>query len=97
MKHALSTTLGVACLIEPFACAIRFRNKNGEGKISTEAIALILARPGEPIFYNTGVAGARCRDSAHNEFAHAEEPRKHLNQNRFIRRSSTLKEGTFSV
>ena len=31
----------------------RFRGKNGEGKISTEAIALILVHPDQPIFRGT--------------------------------------------
>jgi hypothetical protein len=37
------------------------QGKNGKGKISTEAIALILAHPGEPIFRETTPARARCR------------------------------------
>ena len=60
MKHTLSSAVGVARLIERLACAVRFRNKKGEGKISTEAIASILAHPGEPIFSGTGSAGAQC-------------------------------------
>ena len=100
MKHTFSSTVGVACLIERRACAIRFRNNMGEGKISTEVIALILARSDKPIFRNTGFAGAQSRNFAFlatNELAHAGEPGKHVNQNRFFHRSSTLKEGTFSV
>ena len=100
MKHTLASTVGIACLIEPRARAVRFGSKMGEGKISTAAMALILARSGEPISRNTGFADARCwysSDLAANEFAHAEEPRKHINPSRIFHRSSTLNEGTFSV
>jgi len=64
MKHTLSSTVGVARLIERLACTVRFRGKMGEGRVSTEAIALILARPGGPFFRDTGLESARCRDSA---------------------------------
>jgi hypothetical protein len=39
--------------IERAAWLVRFQGKNGKGKISTEAIALILAHPGAPIFCGT--------------------------------------------
>ena len=64
MKHTFSSAAGVARLIERLACAARLGGKMGEGKISTEAIALIPAHPGEPLFRNTRFAGARCRDFA---------------------------------
>ena len=64
MKHTLSSTVGVARLIEPLACTVRFRGKMGEGRVSTEAIASILAHLGRPFFRDTGLEGARCRDSA---------------------------------
>ena len=64
MKHEFPTASCVARLIERAACAARFRGKTGKGKISTEALALILAHPGEPIFPETGVGGAGCRVSA---------------------------------
>jgi hypothetical protein len=50
----------------------RFRGKNGEGKISTEAIALILARPGEPIF---------CETTQNNGNTHYRKKRINLQQN----------------
>jgi hypothetical protein len=40
---------------------VRFRGENGKGKISTEAIALILVHPGEPIVSETTSVRARCR------------------------------------
>ena len=64
MKHEFPTASCVARLIERAACAARFRGKTGKGKISTEALALILAHPGEAIFPETGVGGAGCRVSA---------------------------------
>ena len=64
MKHPFAPTADVARLIERVACAARFHGKMGKAKTSTEAIALILARPGKPILRNTGRAGARCRNCA---------------------------------
>ena len=64
MKHSFSPAVGVARLIKRSACAVRFRGKMGEGKISTEAIASILALSGEPIFRDTDFTGAQCQDSA---------------------------------
>jgi hypothetical protein len=64
MKHPFPPTADVARLIERVACAARFQGKMGKAKTSTEAFALILARPGEPILRNTGRAGARCRNCA---------------------------------
>ena len=55
MKHAVCSAGGVACLIERAGCAARFL---GKGNVSTEGFALILGHPGEPIFRETGVAGA---------------------------------------
>ena len=60
MKHGFPTASCVARLIERAACAARFQGKTGKGKLSTETLALILAHPGEPIFPETGVAGASC-------------------------------------
>ena len=64
MKHTFSPAVDVARLIERSACAVRFRGKMGEGKISTEAIAPILALSGEPIFRDTDFAGTQSWDSA---------------------------------
>ena len=47
MKHGFPTASRVAHLIERAAGAARFRGKTGKGKLSTEALALILAHPGE--------------------------------------------------
>ena len=60
MKHGFPTASCVAHRIERAACAARSRGKTGKGEISTEASALILAHPGEPISPETGIAGASC-------------------------------------
>ena len=64
MEHLFPSAVGVARWIERSARAARFRDKMGKGKTSTEAFALILAHPGEPILRNTSRAGARCRNCA---------------------------------
>jgi hypothetical protein len=58
MKHRICTAAGVARWIERAAYLARFQGKMGKGKISTEAFALILLRPGEPIFPETALARA---------------------------------------
>lgn len=60
MKHGFPIASRVARWIER---AVRFRGKTGKGEISTEALALILARPGKPIFPETGIQGVGCRIS----------------------------------
>jgi hypothetical protein len=57
MKHTFSPAVSVARSIERLACAVRFRGKMDEGKISTEAFALILVHPGAPIFPKTARTG----------------------------------------
>jgi hypothetical protein len=61
MKHSGSSAACIAHLIER---AARCEGKTGEGKVSTEAIASILALPGEPTFSETGVGGVATRISA---------------------------------
>ena len=63
MKHGIPAALWVARLIERVACAAWFRGKTGKGKISTDALESILPHPGEPIFPETSLGGARCRIS----------------------------------
>ena len=85
MKHEFPTASCIARLIERAACAARFRGKTGKGKISTEALALILTHPGEPIFPETGVGDAGCRVSVISpqpDLRLPEEPGQHANQSR---------------
>lgn len=63
MKHEDSSTVRIAPRIER---AARCEGKTGEGKVSTEAIASILALPGEPIFSETGVGGVATPISANS-------------------------------
>jgi hypothetical protein len=64
MRGAFGAAAQIARSIERAACAARFWGKTGKGKISAEALESILAHPGEPIFRETGAAGAWERISA---------------------------------
>jgi hypothetical protein len=64
MRGAFGAAAQIARSIERAACAARFWGKTGKGKISPEALESILAHPGEPIFRETGAAGAWERISA---------------------------------
>ena len=61
MKHGFLAASCVVRAIVRDACVARFRDKTGEGEISTEALESILAHPGEPIFREPGAARARRR------------------------------------
>ena len=57
MKQRFFTAARMTCRTGLTACAARFQAKMGKGKTSTEASALILAHPGEPISRETEAAG----------------------------------------
>jgi hypothetical protein len=55
MKETFATSSYAACAIEH---ARRFQEKTAKAQVSTDTVALILARPGKPISHKMNVASA---------------------------------------